>query len=328
MRLSCSIDGKAELIPDISTPPATVSSAAVGERSSPTSGSTPCHPSRPREFRRSYSATTAATASMNAAANGSGSSSTRLPSISTLLNPAAGSSSPTAPSPLPRGPSGRSRNVEAWESCAASQTRDELTAMAEKESNGDAAARISLIRSASGSHHHANALQPSSGTKRNDAPRRHAPAAKRAKFSRATSSLARLEGAATAANPDPKKPDGDDVWLSPTADSDKENWSPVNEARQSQLPTGAGSVPRKQSVPPVAPLQDASSRRANSNLARAGRMRLAKDAAKGGIAIFDEAAARPGEDVERFMRGSVSPSKKGDLEVVSSLLSLSKGAWE
>jgi hypothetical protein len=33
------------------------------------------------------------------------------------------------------------------------------------------------------------------------------------------------------------------------------------------------------------------------------------------------------DEVERFMRGQVSPSKKGDVDAVAGLLSLSQGNW-
>ncbi|KAF4122436.1 Homeobox domain [Geosmithia morbida] len=338
IRLSCSLDGKAELVPtpqqrqlqrDSNTP----STTGAG-RSSPASQRSPngadqgCTPSsrpRPREFRRSYSATTTP--------NSGG---VRLPSISTLLNPATASGTAASSPSMPRGPSGRSRNVDAWESCAASQTRDELTAMAEKESNGDALARISLIRSSSNtsSNGHGNILQPSGVSKRNgDASRRpFQHGTKRAKLSRATSSLARLEST--------EKKDDQDIWLSPTADSDKENWSP-SETRQQQQQQHRqqeppSSAPRKTATttrPEMTPLQDASSRRANSNLTKSSRVRLnAKDGGKA-IAIFDDAVdggkkLRSTEEVDGFMGVDVSPSKKGDMDVASSLLSLRRGNWE
>jgi hypothetical protein len=33
------------------------------------------------------------------------------------------------------------------------------------------------------------------------------------------------------------------------------------------------------------------------------------------------------QDVDKFMRGEVSPSKKGDLDCIQGLLSLSQGTW-
>ena len=45
--------------------------------------------------------------------------------------------------------------------------------------------------------------------------------------------------------------------------------------------------------------------------------------------VFEDEENRgdPGEDVENFMRGEISPSKKGDLDCVQGLLSLSQGNW-
>ena len=124
------------------------------------------------------------------------------------------------------------------------------------------------------------------------------------------------------------------MLLSPSGDSDKENWSPDEDGRAvSRRP--APSVPRAQNPRRTGrALQDqhgpgllAGSR---ANTAPEPRNpRLVKGA--GGIEIFeDPAAIRPAiadEEVQRFMRGEVSPSKKGDVDCVAGLLALSQGNW-
>lgn len=280
-------------------------------------------PTWPRELRRSQSAVTPGS-----------SEGIRLPPISNLIHQVG----------LSRQPHGRSRDVEAWESCAASQTRDALTAFAENESSGSAAAKISLIRSTSNASstadsHHNGALQPSSGSKRN-APlsqRRDPQLAKRAKLSRANSNVARLGG-------------GDDVCIKTPpvgdvikeTDSDKENWSPVGHVRPQRRPRDEGA-PDRRPLPsgPVGGLRERStlrdtrgraspslfSTRANTTPARRGKDQ--------GVEIFVDGTEQPEDpvspdednEVERFMAtGSASPRKR-EMEIVEGLLSLRRGAW-
>ncbi|GAO16146.1 hypothetical protein UVI_02040410 [Ustilaginoidea virens] len=237
----------------------------------------------------------------------------------------------------PRLPRGRSRDVQAWESCADSEKRDELMAQAEHESSGSAIAAISLLRSSSG------ILQPSSA-KRNASvsrpPRPHQ--AKKAKLSRASSTFARLETGKPAVDPEKLRQNtagkvNVSMLVSPT-DSDKENWSPDEDGTphrghrrqplpgrpefKSTNPRRAGRVLRDQKVPPML------GNRANTAPCRPS---LATSKASPSVRIFED--GNPGQrnrredDVERFMRGEVSPSKKPDMDCVAGLLSLSQGAW-
>ncbi|KAG5919059.1 hypothetical protein E4U42_006617 [Claviceps africana] len=210
VRLSLSLEGKAELVSGQTSP-----SRPPTSRTPPALFSSSVAP-RPRAgLSRSHSALPSIT----------------LPPISTVT-----SSIP------PRLARGRSRDVQAWESCAESERRDELTAQAEHESSGSAIAAISLLRSTSG------ILQPSSA-KRNASLSRprlqpHPPRqAKRAKLGRASSTFASLETTAPL-DSHPKKQDSNrekqrgtdldgkakvtSMLVSPT-DSDKENWSPDEE---------------------------------------------------------------------------------------------------
>lgn len=295
MRLSLSLEGKAELVPNNESSP-------IRETPSRPSSTLPSLSLR-RGLQRSHSALPAVT----------------LPPISTLTN--------SLPPHLVRG---RSRDVHAWELCADSETRDELTAQAEHESSGSAIAAISLLRSTS------SILQPNT-VKRNASsltkfvrPR----GIKKPRFNRTTSSAARLE---TCWASDEQSRESCharmnvSMLVSPS-DSDKENWSPRRD--------GSSAEGRRQ-MPPGSPVRSQSARRIGRVLhgqkSPAFLMRSstvpseARSPVKTGIhtlADLEPKAESPRDDeVSRFMCGEVSPSKKGDMDCVAGLLSLSQGAW-
>lgn len=296
VRLSLSLEGKAELVPNQVSP-----TRNLPPRPSSTTPSLP--QVRQRSLQRSHSALPSIT----------------LPPISTLTN-----------SLPPRLMRGRSRDVHAWESCADAENRDELTAQAEHESNGSAIAAISLLRSSSG------VLQPS-GTKRNapiSKPQRPHQA-KKAKLNRSGSSISRLE---YDINEDAEKPEKEygkvkvSMLVSPSGDSDKENWSPdedENDSPHRRLLPPAPTKPR-----PLNPrrlgrvLQEQKGPNFLGNRANTAPARH-RNVVKEGVEIFEDSMKRPrGEDVEQFMRGDLSsPSKKPDMDCVAGLLSLSQGAW-
>ncbi|KAL6873232.1 hypothetical protein J3F83DRAFT_732565 [Trichoderma novae-zelandiae] len=296
VRLSLSLEGKAELVPNNESSP-------VRETPSRPSSTLPSLAQyRQRSLHRSHSALPAVT----------------LPPISTLT-----SSLP------PRLVQGRSRDVHAWELCADSETRDELTAQAEHESSGSAIAAISLLRSTSG------ILQPSS-VKRNaplsklSRPRQ----SKKPRLGRTISSVARLE---TCWANDEKPRESShakmnvSMLVSPS-DSDKENWSPRN---------GVRAANGRRQMPPNSPSRSQSARRIGRVLQ--GRKSPAllmrshtmpsdsRSPVKTGVPAFGgmetEAESPRDDEVSRFMCGDVSPSKKGDMDCVAGLLSLSQGAW-
>ncbi|KAL7935224.1 hypothetical protein V8C35DRAFT_298850 [Trichoderma chlorosporum] len=296
-RLSLSLEGKAELVPNNESSP-------VRETPSRPSSTLPSLSQyRQRSLQRSHSALPAVT----------------LPPISTLTS--------SLPPHLVRG---RSRDVHAWELCADSETRDELMAQAEHESSGSAIAAISLLRSTSG------ILQPSS-IKRNaplskyQRPRQM----KKPRLGRASSSVARLE--TCWANDDKVRESfhakmNVSMLVSPS-DSDKENWSPRDEGT---------SAEGCRQMPPSSPIRSQSARRIGRALQ--GRKSPAAflvrshtmpsepcSPVKTGVYGFRDLEAKaesPRDDeVSRFMCGEVSPSKKGDMDCVAGLLSLSQGAW-
>ncbi|KAL7955089.1 hypothetical protein V8C34DRAFT_292639 [Trichoderma compactum] len=296
MRLSLSLEGKAELVANESSP--------VRETPSRPSSTLPSlSQCRQRSLQRSHSALPAVT----------------LPPISTLTN-----------SLPPRLVRGRSRDVHAWELCADSETRDELTAQAEHESSGSAIAAISLLRSSSG------ILQPSS-IKRNAPLSKYQRSrqTKKPRLGRTSSSAARLE-TCWANDERPRESFhakmNVSMLVSPS-DSDKENWSPRD---------GATSAEGRRQMAPGSPVRSQSARRIGRALQ--GRKSPATflvrsdtlpsepcSPVKTGVHGFRDLEAKaesPRDDeVSRFMCGEVSPSKKGDMDCVAGLLSLSQGAW-
>jgi hypothetical protein len=353
-RLSLSLEGKAEIVSSLQSPPRPVEPAL------PLDVTTLPPVRAPRSLQRSRSALPGIT----------------LPPISTLTA--------NLPPQLPRG---RSRDVSAWESCCDADTRDELTKLAENESSGSAVAAISLLRSSSQTsslgnlvHGHipnsSNVLRPNN-SKRNAAPtNRRDSNNKKPKLSRSSSSVARLQSVANGtAFEEPEKVVEDlepvkkpgkgslSVILSPSGgDSDKENWSPDEEgnpmARRRPLPSIAAAavsavakgVNPRRAGPRVlgesAGKGNGSKRiilGGRANTAPAPRLRGGK-MINSSVSIFEddeheedendeaegnmpEKHARSDDEVERFMRGEVSPSKKGDVDCVAGLLALSQGNW-
>ena len=264
----------------------------------------------------------------------------------------------------PRLTRGRSRDVHAWEFCCSDNLEDALTVQAKHESRGSAIAAISLLRSTSSTG--GSPLQQSSSAKRNATMITAAPRggmAKRAKLSRTTSSVARMQ---TTLGPSGKhniqrdlgklsdKPKASPLVSLSGHDSDKENWSPDEEGnprasfRQNPrtngtssgrrpLPSGPSKLDRKHPRrTPARVLHDARnsaflSNRANT--APTNGFRRGKRA-ESPLDIYEDSennspASRPvlDDEVQRFMRGEVSPSKKGDVDAVAGLLSLSQGNW-
>ncbi|KAH8890850.1 hypothetical protein GQ53DRAFT_824097 [Thozetella sp. PMI_491] len=316
-RLSLSLEGKAEVVSSITSPPSLSASR-------PSAGSLQSLGPVPRpQLQRSHSASASVT----------------LPPISALTSSLPKTVSGALPPRLTRG---RSRDVHAWEFCCdAKNQEDPLTVQAKHESSGSAIAAISLLRSTSSAG--GSPLQPSS-SKRNAATSRAAPRggmAKRPRLGRTQSTVGRLQ---TNLGPgDEKCADKDDngklkvsMLLSPSGnDSDKENWSPDEEGNpqhRHQLPSGRRPLPSSTSHHPKRRvLQDYRNPVFRANTAPApGRRRGEKHDQSMDIFEDEENHSRPsmGEDeVERFMRGEVSPSKKGDVDAVAGLLSLSQGNW-
>jgi len=147
--------------------------------------------------------------------------------------------------------------------------------------------------------------------------------------------------------------------LSPSGDSDKENWSPDEDGnpdrpRPLPLPETNGS-PTKEDAPAATSKnprrvgrvlgdREAIAKRLFSGDAATVRNHRANTAPisgkrlhKGGDAawaIFEDGKGKEGSggeeevgEVQRFMRGEVSPSKRPDMDCVAGLLKLSQGNW-
>ncbi|KAL7629381.1 hypothetical protein AAE478_000901 [Parahypoxylon ruwenzoriense] len=331
IRLSLSLEGKAELVTTQPSPPSPAQLQLLGEADT-------LPPVRTnRTLHRSRSALPGIT----------------LPPISTLT------------AHLPQLTRGRSRDVHAWESCCEADTRDELTKQAENESSGSAVAAISLLRSSSSSASLSNLIHNQNPTnvlqsnpaKRNAPPNKssHRGAAKKPKLGRASSSVARVQslppaslleafgdgGAVKVLDPEKKPGKGSlSAILSPTGgDSDKENWSPDEE----------GNPPQHRRRPLPSPKTQSQALVSKSNPRRVGRIfgdqgGLGKRSLFGSrantapasrpmrdVMIFEDKengkTGKGDDEVERFMRGDVSPSKRGDMDCVAGLLSLSQGNW-
>ncbi|KAK5624659.1 hypothetical protein RRF57_000375 [Xylaria bambusicola] len=367
-RLSLSLDGKAELVPALQSPPRpSPQPSPNAETLPPVFGN--------RTLQRSRSAVSSIT----------------LPPISTLTNNL-GTHFP----PLARG---RSRDVHAWEFCCEADTRDELTRQAENESSGSAVAAISLVRSSSSStslsnlihnHHsypplpsHPSVLQPNPG-KRNTFNMIRGPLDRKPKLARAKTSppmtryisveevkkgmeVGEEEDYLEPEKKKRKKQGNQFDILSPSGDSDKENLSPDEDRNLDRqhplLPSEAGVSPTKT----VAPLprnthrigrilgeQDSATKRLFLNGSMDARNRITSRASTAptqgqrqrklgdaAVAVFEDVENMPHdrkrgvlpregkqvEEVEHFMRGELSPSKRPDMDCVAGLLSLSQGNW-
>ncbi|KAI1857293.1 uncharacterized protein JN550_013319 [Neoarthrinium moseri] len=349
-RLSLSLEGKAELVSSLQSPPRPAPQPQL-----PLEAATLPPVRAPRTLQRSRSALPGIT----------------LPPISSLTA--------NLPPQLTRG---RSRDVSAWESCCEAETRDELTKLAESESSGSAIAAISLLRSSSSTGSlsslvHAHASGNSSNVLRPNSSKRNAPASRRdpskkSKLARTTSSVARLQSLPSSQRerdidedefePEKKKlKHGLSVVLSPSGDSDKENWSPDEDggstARRRPLPSiaapapsslpkahGAGTNPRRIGSRVLGESNGLNGGKrqglgSRANTAPVPRLKGGKYAADTSVSIFEDGdeqddagvsakrRKRSDDEVERFMRGEVSPSKKGDVDCVAGLLALSQGNW-
>lgn len=365
-RLSMSVEGKAELVQQLS--PSRLSPSAVSDSPIPLD-----RPNGPRSHSAAGSVT--------------------LPPISALTASLEANIAPSSqpqvlqqPQPRlhPRLYRSRSRDVHAWEMACEANTgehRDELTAYAERESSGSAIAAISLLRTLSSSSHvpaanHTIGMLQPNNAKRNARSNAHSSThiAKKPKIGRSSSSIGRLqtqfvhtmsenrpvrrdETDLAADEPKKVKPS---ILPSPGGnDSDKENWSPGSDGNAvfrgaHRMAAGRRPLPSAPLSKAMPPTDSLNSRRTmgrvlgdNANRSFFGRASTAPTARRkrGGspVEIFtdggNEADAsdddqhrlgRSGvadDEVEKFMRGEISPSKKGAASAIAGLLALSQGNW-
>lgn len=224
----------------------------------------------------------------------------------------------------PRLPTGRSKDARAWEFYADNGTRNESSLSVEHhDPSGSAVAAISLIRSAS------NSTLKQNQNKRNAAPAKSGDgkAMKKPKLSRASSSLARLQGSHKDGplKSHDNKPSSN-LTRSPTGDSDKENWMPGENGSNARRPTSTTTPWPKQDRRRVL---EATANMSGFPSKVGARRNKSKISHEDSTRIFEDEVGEENVDpeVERFMKGEISPSKKGDLDCVQGLLSLSQGNW-
>jgi hypothetical protein len=121
--------------------------------------------------------------------------------------------------------------------------------------------------------------------------------------------------------------DGKDGLIrSPSGDSDKENWVPTEggNARRHPLPSSR-SGKQSQSKAVLVDNLNIPTHAVNFGGSRHRKRKSAN--VETNIFEDQENSGEVPQEVEKFMRGEISPSKKGDLDGVQALLSLSQGNW-
>ncbi|EQB59017.1 hypothetical protein CGLO_00664 [Colletotrichum gloeosporioides Cg-14] len=224
-----------------------------------------------------------------------------------------------------------------WNPASSFSTPSTLDRKAENESNGSAVAAISLLRSTSGILQSNNSKRNSPASKPTPRPQH----AKKPKLCRTSSSVARMQTSLVDWPTDEEEPARvkDNMLVSPSGDSDKENWLPDEEGNARRIsPAGDLGAP----LPAIAAKKPNARRTGrilqdhpgpvifSGNRARTMPAMGRRDSGKD-MSIFEDdeglLAQKPADDVEIFMRGEVSPSKKGDMDCIAGLLSLSQGNW-
>ena len=230
---------------------------------------------------------------------------------------------------------GRSRDVRTWEFYCDSDVRNALSVQAEQEKKGSALGLLGLIRSSSASskvpptpHNQHNPQLKHGPVKRKGVESR---SAQRPKISRTASSVARLQTVdvngqrhnAKALDGDLKHGSKRTIQHSPSGDSDKENWEPGTQLRDTYRRTVGSHRPvlaeTIQTAKHCMRLENLLNRDNGASRHTPGKYMDEKQD-KENLAIDPE--------VSRFMGEASSPRQEDDLEGVQNLLSLSQGAWQ
>ena len=228
---------------------------------------------------------------------------------------------------------GRSRDARTWEFYCDSDARNALTEQAEREEKGSATAAIGLIRSRSQN----NKIMTPNANKRN-AHTQKLESTKRLKgdgsktgkpkLARATSSFARLQTIngnsvkqrpAKVGDKDPKSSSQPAIYQEYEGDSDKENWEPGTQMSNPRRrgPVGFQRVNRileeSLHVPSQSSSLDALMNRRSSD--------------KSSSSEKWNSSFEVDEEVAAFMNEKV-PHEEEELDCVQNLLSLSQAAWQ
>ncbi|MCJ1386201.1 hypothetical protein MMC17_009327 [Xylographa soralifera] len=305
LRLSISLDGKAEVIEDGSTPspPRIPLNSAVQHK-------------RPEPLQRSQSALDVG--------------------VQPYQDIKGTSSWPRRPAP------GRSRDARAWEFYCDSDVRNALTVQAEQDQKGSALGLLGLIRSGSSkSSSLPKALNSISRQAKQDSFKRkslNGSRSERPKIARTASSVARLQTVdhnvqkinLKATDKDLKSKSQQVQTRESSGDSDKENWEPdthssnIHRRRpvQEQRARGPsrGVLQENTSVPSHSTSLGVLLDRENLPPRRREKKRPHNDE--------DKENARVDDEVTAFMGEPNVPREEVDLACVQNLLSLSQGAWQ
>jgi len=230
---------------------------------------------------------------------------------------------------------GRSRDVRTWEFYCDSDARNALSVQAEQEKKGSALGLLGLIRSGSASSKMSSTSlnQHSSQPKHGTVKRKGivGESGQRPKIARTTSSVARLQTVGVneqsqnlkTLDGGPRNDSKKSRHQHPSGDSDKENWEPGTQLRNTQRRTVGGH--RKvlnettQTAYKSMSLENLLNRDTGVTHRRKGKQVDDKQD-KENIAIDQE--------VSEFMGEARAPRQEDDLDCVQHLLSLSQGAWQ
>ena len=228
---------------------------------------------------------------------------------------------------------GRSRDARTWEFYCDSDARNALTEQAEREEKGSATAAIGLIRSRSQN----NQIMTPNANKRN-AHAQKLESTKRLKgdgsktgkpkLARATSSFARLQTIngnsvkqrpAKVGDKDPKSSSQPAIYQEYEGDSDKENWEPGTQMSNPRRrgPAGFQRVNRILEESLHVPSQSSS---LNALMNR-------RSSDKSSSSEKWNSSFEVDEEVAAFMNEKV-PHEEEELDCVQNLLSLSQAAWQ
>ena len=228
---------------------------------------------------------------------------------------------------------GRSRDARTWEFYCDSDARNALTEQAEREEKGSATAAIGLIRSRSQNNKimNPNANKRNAHTQKLESTKRlkgDGSKTAKPKLARATSSFARLQtinGNSVKQRPakmgdkDPKSSSQPAIYQECEGDSDKENWEPGTQMSnpRRRRPAGFQSVNRileeSLHVPSQSSSLDALMNRRSSD--------------KSSSSEKWNSSFEVDEEVAAFMNEKV-PHEEEELDCVQNLLSLSQAAWQ
>ena len=226
---------------------------------------------------------------------------------------------------------GRSRDARTWEFYCDTDARNALTVQAEQEQKGSAAGILSLIRSGSASSRHQKDLVKRKG--RGELHHQRPKIARTSSsVARLQSINIDVQKPSDMAAEKPSKPESRRLlYREPSGDSDKENWEPgthSSNVRRAVPTTSQRTSTNSQRLilqennripshsTSLGVLLNRESERSSQRKHKEGSEWLVKD----NVGIDDE--------VSRFIEGSVVPREEVDLDCVQNLLSLSQGAWK